>query len=183
MSPDDTTGDVVDIPFFRRDPARRLGFDGLPSDGLLAERAIPRADNGHKPAMYDRETGLLAPWYITLRVEEECYRAGRYARPLTLLIAEPERQGDVEEVTSELNGWLRTQSRRSDIVGYLGDGRYVILMPETRVAAARKVAKRLQHDVPGTMTGISAFPVDGQRYDRLVAAALRRLQISAESAG
>jgi GGDEF domain-containing protein len=166
--------------------ARKLGFgeeiDEQARADLLVKRAIPRAEAGRKLAMYDRETGLLAYWYISLRIEEECYRAARYSRPMTLLISEPAPTTDAWEVSTHINQWLTRRARRSDVAGYVGNARYVIMMPETRLDAARRVANRLRREVEGAQVGLSAYPVDGQSYDQLVATAARRLQILSEVA-
>jgi GGDEF domain-containing protein len=166
--------------------ARKLGFgeriDHQTHADSLVKRAIPRVEAGRKLAMYDRETGLLAYWYISLRIEEECYRAARYSRPMTLLVAEPAPSTDAWEASARINQWLTKRARRSDVAGYVGNARYVILMPETRLDAARRVANRLRREVDGAQVGLSAYPVDGQSYDQLVATAVRRLQILTEVA-
>ena len=144
---------------------------GSAARGDLLRQATEHAETGRRLAIYERETGLLAHWYISLRGKEECDRAARYQRPLALLLAEPQEESDAWTVQGLLADWFRRQARDTDIAGFLGNGRFVLMMPETDIAAARKAAGRLQRDVDGVETSLSAFGVDGVTFDELYAAA------------
>lgn len=146
-----------------------------PSPEGLVRKAARQADAGRKLAIYERETGLLAHWYIALRCKEECYQADRYQRPLTLLLVEPTRESDAWVVQGQLADWLRRNLRTSDIAGYLGNGRYVVLMPETDLSQAARLALRLCGEVEHAEAGLSSCPEGGDNLKQLSAAASCRL--------
>ena len=54
-----------------------LPFRRKETPSELLNRAVEEADRGRQLAIYDRDTGLMAKWYLILRCEEECYRAIR----------------------------------------------------------------------------------------------------------
>ena len=142
----------------------------------LMERVTLQADEGRKLVIYERETGLFAHWYIVLRGEEECDRAVRYRRPLSLLLLEPAAKGtDGWEETERLAGWLRQHMRSADIAGYLGNNRHVLLIPETDTASAEAVVTRLRNEGFHIDSGVAEFSVDGITYDSLYAVAAARL--------
>jgi len=55
---------------------------------VLIKKATREAETDRRLAMYDRETGLYAPWYLERRFAEEAQRAGRYGHPLSLISIE-----------------------------------------------------------------------------------------------
>jgi GGDEF domain-containing protein len=148
----------------------------------VLRRAKPEAEAGRRLAIYERETGLLAYWYIALRGDEECYRAGRYGRPLALLLAEPAPGADEWDVASKICAWLTAEVRKSDVAGYLGNGRCVVLMPETSLDSARRFAARLARAVPGTQFGLAGHPLDGESYHELASNATKRLGFAMRNA-
>lgn len=117
--------------------------------------------------------GLASAVYLSWRCEEECYRAHRYGRPLTLLVAELVGESDSSRAERKLQNWLRSHVRMSDIAGYLGDGRYAILLPETDREGARGLETRLRWEFPRVNTGIAVHPQDGRNLEVLVEAARR----------
>ena len=141
----------------------------------LVQRIAREAESGRRLAIYERETGFFAHWYIAMRGQEECARARRYEHTLTLAVVEPKQQGNDRLVESRIAGWLQNGLRETDIVGYLGNGRYVIVMPETDDNGSRGALARLAADVGDIDVGVSVYPTDGAEYDALLAAATRRL--------
>jgi GGDEF domain-containing protein len=154
-----------------------LGLERLPASpkSNLVGKIAQQADLGRKLAIYERQTGLFAHWYLALRCEEECRRAKRYEHPLTLLLIEPARTSKAWDVNEQLVGWLRGQLRGTDLAGYLGNGRYVVLMPETTPARAKRVSKRVLREVKSCEAGLSCHPDDGATFDELCEAAKDRL--------
>lgn len=143
--------------------------------GLL-EKAVREAQTGRQLALYDRETGLYAPWFFGLRCPEECYRAVRYNRPLTLLLIEVRAEGDdLYAAVGEVVNLLKA-GRRSDVASHLGGGRFAVLLPETDAEGAEILASRLQGFAPIIATGTSSPPYDGGNQEQLVAAATLRLR-------
>jgi GGDEF domain-containing protein len=154
-----------------------LGLERLPSTAKnsLIGKIAQQADIGRKLAIYERQTGLFALWYLALRCEEECKRASRYEHALTVLLIEPARNSSAWDVNEELVSWLRSQLRATDLAGYLGNGRYVVLMPETALAHARRVSKRVLREVASSEAGLACYPDDGATFDELSATAKERL--------
>ena len=156
--------------------ATAVAGKGRPPDNSSAvDRAVEQAQAGRRLAFYDRETGFFAHWYLTLRCEEEAYRAERYSRPLTLVVVEPSAWADSWLLHGQLTDWLRRNLRASDIVGYLGNARFVVLMPEAERAAVDGVVARLRTDLEGVEAGVSSFPDAGRDCEQLVAAAAAQL--------
>ena len=147
----------------------------------LLTRAVEEADRGRQLAIYDRETGLMAKWYLILRCEEECYRSVRYKRPLTLVLVEAVGE-DYLNTAAEVVHWFSTKGRRSDLRAHLGDGLFAVLLAETDVDGAAKLARRLESAIPQIRTGISSHPYEGGNFDQLLAAAQSRLDGSMEQA-
>jgi hypothetical protein len=141
----------------------------------IAREISEQADAGRKLVIYERETGLFAHWYIALRCDEECHRSTRYERPLTLLIVEPSPEADGWKVHEQIADWLKGKLRASDIAGYFGNGRHIVLMPESTIAGVESVVARLHSDIEGAETGLSSCPEDGSSFEDLCTAARNRL--------
>lgn len=152
----------------------------LPDDAVI-DRALKEVDVGRRLVIYERTTGLFAHWYLALRCDEECYRARRYDRPLSLAVVEPAAGADSWHVSQRITSALQEGLRKADLAAYLGNARYVLLMPETGPASARGLAGRLRRKVPEAQAGISTFPRDGLAFDDLYAVAARRLGSDAET--
>ena len=137
-------------------------------------------NSGRKLVIYERDTGLFAHWYVELRGNEECDRARRYKRPLSIIVVEPARGLSGEEWATQqaVSNWLGRELRQSDIAGYLGNGRYVVLMPEADAAAVGHVIRRLKSDGYATDIGLAVFPHDGDTYDVLYRTATAQLPVS-----
>jgi len=145
-------------------------------------RIFAQAQAGRRLAIYDRDSGLFAHWYMSLRGQEECARAARYERRLGLLMIEPRAATAGEEwaLKSEIGRWMQTELRATDIAGYLGNGRYVVLAPEADPASIEKLIARLRARIPAVDAAYSAFPEDGVVFQQLWRGATTRL--SARSA-
>ncbi len=148
----------------------------------LVEKLVEQAEGGRKIAIYDRDTGLFAHWYMTLRGEEECKRAARYERPLTFLVVEPSPESNEWAVQGSMALWLRQHVRAVDVAGYLGNGRFLILMPETDINSAQNTVARLCAEIGDAETGLSALPEDGVAFEQLYAVARDRLREAVEPA-
>ena len=126
--------------------------------------------------IYERDTGLLAEWFMNLRVSEKCIRAGRYGRPLTVLVVEPPAEiAGARTAHDQLALWLRRHLRASDFAGGLGRGRFAVALPETDSRQAGPLLARIRQDLAETSGGLSSFPDDGTTYEELYAAAARRM--------
>lgn len=135
-----------------------------------------RRDDGSQVRMPDDAgvaQGLASAVYLSWRCEEECYRAQRYGRPLTLLVVELTPGPDSSRVERRLQNWLPSHLRMSDIAGQLGDGCYAILLPETDQKGASGLETRLRLEFPRVKTGTAVHPQDGRNLEVLVQAARR----------
>lgn len=139
------------------------------TDEAVIARLVKQAEAGRRLAIYDRGTGLFAHWYMALRGQEECARAARYERSLSLLVVEPcvESGRAHWAIRSEIGHWFETELRATDIAGYVGNGRYVILAPEADSLAIARLATRLRERVEHIDVGSSAFPEDGVIFQQL----------------
>ena len=83
------------------------------------------------------------------RLEEEIFRAERYARPLVVLCIVPQRLGeapDAREIAAAA-AFVSSTLRFSDRVGVLTDGTIMALLPETQPEVAGVVAHRIAADL------------------------------------
>lgn len=154
---------------------------GSVSPSALVNKAIEQAASGRRLAIYERETGLFAHWYLTLRGEEECARAARYGRPLALVLFEPVDGATAWTTKDTLTSWLGRQLRASDVVGYVGNCRFVALMPETTGSAVAQTVARLRDDVAATVVSAAYYPLDGVTFEQLYECARRRLSDEEEA--
>ena len=155
---------------------------GSPVPQAVIEVAVQRVEAGRKLVIYERETGLLAHWYIALRCEEECRRAERYKRSLTLSVIEPAASSKAWETHGQIAEWLGRELRTSDIAAYLGNGCFVVALPELGMAEAQALLARLHRDIAGVETGSASFPQDGSDFEALSGVARRRLSAATEAA-
>jgi diguanylate cyclase (GGDEF)-like protein len=139
----------------------------------LLGKAEREAEAGRRLAMYDRQTGLYAYWYVCRRFEEEAKRSQRYHHPLTAIVIEVARDQGFRTL-DRVTEWLSAELRASDFAAHLGDGRYVVLLPETDLEAAGLVVRRMRAAFAGLLkAGVSRFPDDGKSLQELQDAAGR----------
>jgi hypothetical protein len=114
---------------------------------------------------------------MALRGQEECARAARYARSLCLLVVEPCAESERAHwaIRSEIGRWFQTELRATDIAGYVGNGRYVVLAPEADSLAIDRLVARLREKVEHIDVGSSAFPEDGMMFQQLWRRAISQL--------
>lgn len=146
------------------------------------EKLSSDAMEGRKLVFYERETGLYAYWYLVLRGDEECQRAQRYDSPLALLIVEQDSNENPEGALGDFTQWLEGNLRSVDLTAYLGNGRFVVLMPNTDLQGTQTALKRLSGDVQNVVMAASLSPHDGDNFEALYAAARARLIDASEAA-
>src|SRR5262245_36338223 len=114
------------LPFLskKNDPRRRI-----------LEKVSREAISGRRLAIYDQDSGLYANWYFERRFVEEAERCKRYGRTMSALLVETEIDASGRNANS-VSAWLATKVRGCDFAGYLGEGRYALLMPETGAEGA-----------------------------------------------
>ena len=159
----------------REDDASEDGDNGA-SDSTLLQQLRERVEAGRKLVIYERDTGLFAYWFISLRCEEECHRALRYSRPLSVAVIEPAPEAESwVEVTDRITKALQKHLRKVDLGGYLGNGRFVMVLPETDLAGALIFVERMRGFVPEIQAGASGCPEDGETFSELYETAAARL--------
>lgn len=108
-------------------------------------------------ATHDQLTGLYNRRFMENRLEEEFERATRYDRQLSVLMIDLDhfkqindtyghRAGDrvLEFVGELINHTLENSVRRCDIGGRFGGEEFLLVLPETNLQGAQKVAKRIR---------------------------------------
>ena len=141
---------------------------------LVLEKATREAEAGRRLVMYDRQTGLFASWYIERRFAEELRRADRYGHALSVMVIEVA-QGAGFAAFDQICEWLGQRIRSSDLATHLGEGRYLVFVPETDAVAAGLIAGRLQEHFPNVISvGLASYPEDGLKLSELRDAAERR---------
>ena len=146
-----------------------------PPEKRAIEKVMHQVDKGRKLVIYERDTGLFAHWYVELRGNEECDRARRYGRELAVAVIEPNRERDAWEMQERMRDWLRDGVRHTDITGYLGNGRYVVIMPEADREAAEAAIGRMKAQDLATDAGLAFFPEDGESFEALYRTASAQL--------
>jgi hypothetical protein len=131
------------------------------------EKVMGQVDKGRKLVIYERDTGLFAHWYVELRGNEECDRARRYGRDVAVAVIEPDRTMNAWETQERLRDWLREGMRHTDVVGYLGNGRYVVIMPEADRTAAEAAIARMKEAGFATDAGLCCFPMEAESFEEL----------------
>ena len=90
----------------------------------------------------DRDaTGLPGLRTMREKLAVECERARRYTHPLSLLLL---RAGGGPETVQAAAGRLPADTRAPDLVHHLGDGRFAVVLPESSLVDAERVARRLR---------------------------------------
>jgi hypothetical protein len=133
-------------------------------EGVM-QQATRQAEAGRRLAIYELGSGFLAPWYMRLRVSEECARARRYGRPLSVIVVEPS-AGDQGEA---LKRWLQTGLRGTDLVCHTLEGQYIALLTETDAHGVAEVMKRILAAARVESMHSASFLTDHNRFMALVA--------------
>jgi GGDEF domain-containing protein len=141
----------------------------------VVDKVAREVEANRRLAIYDRDTGLYAYWYLTMRIDEEAQRAERYGHSFSLMLISVQ-QGNNPATLDRFTEWLSSRLRSSDLVTHLGDGRYLVLLPETAAPEAQISADRVKSHFPEEISaGVSAFPDDGASLLELLAVAEQRL--------
>jgi len=107
----------------------------------------------------DKLTGLLNRMALDEEMDRELRRAQRYIHPLTMLVVDLDHFKSVNDTYGHLGGdevlrimgeRLRQKLRDTDVVGRYGGEEFVILLPETKLPAALKLADELRQLIEAT---------------------------------
>ncbi|MBN2346351.1 MAG: diguanylate cyclase [Candidatus Aminicenantes bacterium] len=141
---------------------RLLYFDTIVQDITRRVRATRELE---RLARTDGLTGLFNRQHFLERLEAEAERAGRYRRPLSLMLIDLDRFKGVNDEYGHLAGdevlvsaasRIRGVLRKSDFAGRYGGEEFCVALPETGVEGAAELAERLRkamasraHSLPG----------------------------------
>ena len=135
-------------------------------------RAKVEADRAEESARTDPETGFYNQPGIFQRAHELLAAGERYGRPVACVVFEPEEgeAADVGKLLAETVELLRSTTRRSDIVGRIGQRQFVIVTPDTPQDGAEVLAGRLRERATrerGLDARIGAFGVTDVKAARI----------------
>lgn len=140
-------------------------------------------ETGQRLAIYDRETGLLAYWYFSLRLEEEIARCVRYGQTFSLLLLEARTGRWTSDDESALFRYMAESFRKCDLVAHQGNLRFSVLLTNTDAQGAMVVREHLQGDeqLRELTVGVASFPADGESCEALLTAAGASADVVADS--
>jgi diguanylate cyclase (GGDEF)-like protein/putative nucleotidyltransferase with HDIG domain len=143
-------------------------------------------------ARVDAKTGLFNARHFSLAFHDELERAGRFERPLSLIMADLDLLRDINNTYGHLAGdavlqgiaeVFRGQLRHYDVPARFGGEEFAILLPETPPEQAFEIAERIRRAVAertfdvetssepirATVSiGVAAFPRDGTESNELI---------------
>jgi hypothetical protein len=136
-----------------------------------------QVEQGRRMAIFDLETGLLAEWYVMARIAEECARAKRYGSSFAVALLRVDRTTTTSAGEDGLLEWMRSRRRTTDLAGYIGAGRYLLLLPHTDNEQAGIVLRRAQEVCP-VRAAVAIYQRDGASVAELRRRAEERLERS-----
>jgi len=158
----DRSGGVGWLGIFSREPQARFGDDDLRRAEELAERVAPALENARRfqearqQADLDALTGLHNRRYFHETLAREVARAHRYSRGLALVIVDIDDFKGVNDRIGHLAGdgalaetaeRVREAVRESDIPCRIGGDELGLILPESRLADAQRLAARIEQAV------------------------------------
>ena len=158
----DRSGGVGWLGIFSRDAQARFGDDDIRRAEELAERVGPALENARRfkearqQADLDALTGLHNRRYFHETLAREVARAQRYSRGLALIIVDiddfkmvNDRIGHLagDAALSEAAARVREAVRESDIPCRIGGDELGLILPESRLADAQRLAARIEQAV------------------------------------
>ncbi|MDN5359664.1 MAG: hypothetical protein PWQ84_727 [Thermotogaceae bacterium] len=114
-------------------------------------------------SMYDSLTGLYSRWYYEERFKEEFEKAIRYKMPISYIIGDIDSFKEVndnyghqtgDEVLKEISKIFLAITRKFDIVARYGGEEFSIILPNSNVEGAQKVAEKIRT----TIEQMNIFP-------------------------
>jgi two-component system cell cycle response regulator len=166
---------------------------------VLSFSLVARSQKLLQLATKDPLTGLFTRGYVDDRFAVELSRARRYGKALTIAVIDTDRFKSLNDTHGHLAGdialrkigaLLHDTFRQSDTAGRYGGEEFVVILPETDIAAAQQKLESLRESVASSpialgaraekiqMTisaGLATFPEDGENAAELFALADERM--------
>jgi diguanylate cyclase (GGDEF)-like protein len=159
-----------------------------------ALRARARLKRAISVSLEDPLTGLGNRRAFDMLLQQEVARARRYARPVSVIMADADGlkrvndsrgHGIGDKLLCAVAEAIRRTLRISDHAARIGGDEFAMILPETNRDAAEIVVRRLEHalkhapyhdiDLPRASMGIASFPEDANDVDALLRVADERL--------
>lgn len=152
-------------------------FDTSPRDGVAADhldalyalsRMVVDAIELRRLAIFDGLTNLLTRGAFRHAAKSELERSRRHGRLVSCVTIDIDRFKTINDTHGHAVGdavlrhvaeTLRVETRAMDVVGRLGGEEFAVLLPDTTVMAASKLAERLRLRLASTMTKIDGKSV------------------------
>jgi PleD family two-component response regulator len=112
------------------------------------ENELARSLHLLKHSGRDPLTGLLDRRGFLSRLDQESSRSRRYGRMLSVALVRAERA--IPDRARAVGLLIRDRLRAPDVVGHLGEGMFVLVLPECSASAARRVLLRLGPEIEQT---------------------------------
>jgi diguanylate cyclase (GGDEF)-like protein/putative nucleotidyltransferase with HDIG domain len=143
-------------------------------------------------ARVDAKTGLFNARHFAAELREELARAGRFDRPMSVIMADLDLLRDINNSYGHLAGdavlkgiadIFRTQLRPYDVPARFGGEEFAILLPETSSETALEIAERIRRAVAEHLfevetssdpiratvsLGVAGYPKDGTDPNELI---------------
>lgn len=142
--------------------ARGVDSDALPALKNLAAPIAVAAANArlYEMAVADGLTGLFVSRHFRSRMREEIHRALRYRRPLSLVMIDVDHFKNVNDTYGHLVGdrvlkgvakSILQHARSADLPARYGGEEMAILLPETDIEGAVRLAERIRQAIEETV--------------------------------
>ncbi len=135
MLPPDGSNGIAEIHFFT-DRTREQRLHRQLEDQQLA----------------DADTGLMNQRALMLVLEPQTSRSRRYGNPLSVAVLDVQ-PGTGEELPRRTAQLLKDRLRWADMLGHDADGRFVLVLPETPLAAAQAIVDKLRPALEDLLDG------------------------------
>jgi diguanylate cyclase (GGDEF)-like protein len=152
----------------------RVHCKTLPTGGRMLVYAdvtdlVQHADQLKVLATVDGMTGLFNRRHFLSLAEIEWSRYQRHGRPMSLVLFDIDRFKSINDsfghhagdhVITQIADICQQQKRKSDIIARFGGEEFLILLPETTLAAAQRVAERLRRKVETSAISVASKDIN-----------------------
>ncbi|MCL5773408.1 MAG: GGDEF domain-containing protein [Firmicutes bacterium] len=206
-----TTGELLQKARLALEAAKGDGGNKIKFASAEVLEAAERAGADRPSPNIDKLTGLYIQKYFEKRLGDEIERAGKFARPLSVLVFEIDfdfyksdyAEYDVKahlaySLFRQFGKVLKDTCRTVDIAGRISGGFFAVMLPETPAEGAVRAAERLNQKIDETVFegdevlktlkiavngGVAVFPVHGKDSKELMTAAQKALNLARSAGG